>query len=79
MQRRVVTLKMTDVSGVRTASIIRTMMMEAVCTSETSVNFKVTKRRYIPDDSKLQYNLFIIEVSFSGEGGTVCCHQFMSS
>jgi hypothetical protein len=29
-------------------------MMEAVRTSETSVNFNVTTRRYIPEDSKLQ-------------------------
>jgi hypothetical protein len=28
-------------------------MMEAVHTSETSVNFNVTTRRYIPEDSKL--------------------------
>jgi hypothetical protein len=28
-------------------------MIEAVRTSETSVNFNVTKRRYIPEDSKL--------------------------
>jgi hypothetical protein len=28
-------------------------MMEAVRTSETSVNFNVTTRRYIPEDSKL--------------------------
>jgi hypothetical protein len=31
-----------DVSEVCTASIIRTMKMEAVCTSETLVNFNVT-------------------------------------
>jgi hypothetical protein len=29
------------------------LMMEAVRTSETSVNFNVTTRRYIPEDSKL--------------------------
>jgi hypothetical protein len=29
--------------------------MEAVHTSETSVNFNVTTRRYIPEDSTLQY------------------------
>jgi hypothetical protein len=29
------------------------MMMEAVHTSETSVNFNVTARRYIPEDYKL--------------------------
>jgi hypothetical protein len=29
------------------------LMMEAVRTSESSVNFNVTTRRYIPEDSKL--------------------------
>jgi hypothetical protein len=41
---------------VRTASIIRAIIavkMEAVRTSETSVNFNVTTRRYSPEDSKL--------------------------
>jgi hypothetical protein len=33
----------------------RALMMEAVRTSETSVNFNVTTRRYIPEDSKLQH------------------------
>jgi hypothetical protein len=48
----VVTLKLA------TASIIRTiaLMMEAVHTSETSVNFNVTTRRYIPEDSKLHHH-----------------------
>jgi hypothetical protein len=48
-------LKLTDVSEVRTAFIIRAMiaLMEAVRTAETSVNFNVTTRRYIPEDSKL--------------------------
>jgi hypothetical protein len=31
------------------------LMMEAVSTSETSNNYNVTTRRYIPEDSKLQY------------------------
>jgi hypothetical protein len=60
MYSRAVTLKFTDVSEVRTASIIREMndefinlMLEAVSTSETSVNVNVTTRRYIPEDSKL--------------------------
>jgi hypothetical protein len=35
-----------------TASI-RALMMEAVRISETSINFNVTTRRYIPEDSKL--------------------------
>jgi hypothetical protein len=53
-------MKLTDISEVRTASIIRTInavMMQAVRTSETSVNFNVTTRRYISDDSKLQVSL----------------------
>jgi hypothetical protein len=49
----VVSLKLTDVSEVRTAPIIIAMMMEAVRTSETSDDFNVTTRRYIPEDSKL--------------------------
>jgi len=46
----------TDVSEVRTASIIRaiiSLMMEAVHTSETSVYFSVTTWHYIAEDSKL--------------------------
>jgi hypothetical protein len=43
---------LTVVSEVRTASIIRAII-EAVRTSETSVNFNVTIRRYIKEDSKL--------------------------
>jgi hypothetical protein len=31
------------------------LKMEAVCTSETLVNFNVTTWRYIPEDSKLQF------------------------
>jgi hypothetical protein len=46
-------LKFTDVSEVRTSSTIIALMMEAVRTSETSVNFNVTTRRYILQDSKL--------------------------
>jgi hypothetical protein len=44
---------LTDVSAVRTASIIRALMMEAVRTSETSVNIYLTTQQYIPEDSKL--------------------------
>jgi hypothetical protein len=49
-----------DVSEICFASTIRAifaiiaMMMEAVRTSETPVNFNVTTRRYIPENSKLQ-------------------------
>jgi hypothetical protein len=49
---------MTDVSEARTVSIIREMMvlmMEAVCTCETSVNIYLIARQYIPEDSKLHY------------------------
>jgi hypothetical protein len=48
MLHSVVTLKLTNVSQVRTASITA-MMMEAVRISEMSVNF-VTTWRYIPED-----------------------------
>jgi hypothetical protein len=53
MYRRVVMLKLTDVSEVRTASSgwHIAMTTEAVRASETSVNFNVTTR--IPEDSKL--------------------------
>jgi hypothetical protein len=44
---------MTDVSEVRTVSII-SAMMEEVRTSETSVDIYLTARQYIPADSKLQ-------------------------
>jgi hypothetical protein len=54
---------LTDVSEVHTTSIIA-LMMEAVRTSEMSVNFNVTTWGYIPEDSKLQnildYLFFII-------------------
>jgi hypothetical protein len=41
MELRVVTLKLTDVSEVRAAS-------------ETSINFNMTTRPYIPEDTKLR-------------------------
>jgi hypothetical protein len=37
-----------------------TLMMEAVHNSETSVNFNVTTRLYIPEDSKFYYHLHFI-------------------
>jgi archaellum biogenesis protein FlaJ (TadC family) len=43
---------LTDVSEVCTASIIA-LMMEAVRTSETSVNIYLITQQYIPQDSKL--------------------------
>jgi hypothetical protein len=43
------------------------LMMEAVCTSEMSVNFNLTTWRYIPKDSKLHYvcivSLFVVYVT----------------
>jgi hypothetical protein len=36
------------------------LMMEAVGTSETSVNFNLTTRRYIPEDSKLKTTIFYV-------------------
>jgi hypothetical protein len=44
---------LTDVSEVRTASIIRAVMLEELRTSETSANSNATTRRYIPENSKL--------------------------
>jgi hypothetical protein len=43
----------TDVSEACTFSINSAMMMEAVRTSETSVNIYLTTGQYIPEDSKL--------------------------
>jgi hypothetical protein len=62
MLRRVVWWKFTDISEVLSASIFRAisiiraliaLQMEAVSTSETSVNFYQTTRRNIPEDSHL--------------------------
>jgi hypothetical protein len=47
----------TDVSEVHAASIIRAMsdgVMEAACTSETSVDIQLRTWQYIPEDSELQ-------------------------
>jgi hypothetical protein len=55
--RRAVYKKITNVSEVLASSIIRafTLMMEAVTTSETSVNFYQTTRRNNPEDSHRQH------------------------
>jgi hypothetical protein len=51
---------MTDVSEVRTASIIKAMsvrhalMMDAVRISETPVNIYLNTRQYTPEEPKLQ-------------------------
>jgi hypothetical protein len=55
MLRRVVWQKLTDVSEMRTAFIIRAMMVEVVSTSETSFSFYQTTRRNIPEDSHLYH------------------------
>jgi hypothetical protein len=47
-------VEFTDVSEVLAASIIRAIMMEAVSTSQTSVNFYQTTRRNNPEDSHLR-------------------------
>jgi len=54
-QRRVVSLKYTDVSEMRTTSIIKAII-KAVCISETSVYSNETTRSYIPEDFNLQKN-----------------------
>jgi hypothetical protein len=46
-------MKFTDVSVVLTAANIRAMMMEAVSTSQTSVNLYEITRRNNPEDSRL--------------------------
>jgi hypothetical protein len=43
------------------ASIIRAMM-EAIRTSETSVDIQLRARQYIPEDSEL-HTLFLIEIN----------------
>jgi hypothetical protein len=49
----------TDVLEVRAASIIMaiTLMMEAACTSESSVDIQLRTRQYIPEDSELQLSV----------------------
>jgi hypothetical protein len=43
----------TDVSEVLAASIISFLMVEAACTSETSIDIQLRTRQYIPEDSEL--------------------------
>jgi hypothetical protein len=55
MSRRVISLKLIDVSEVLTASIIRTALkMEAVCFSETLVSTYKSTQRYNPVDQQRQ-------------------------
>jgi hypothetical protein len=53
----------TDVSEVRSASIIRAMEMEAARTSETSVDIQLRKRQYIPEDSELHHTVTTITLN----------------
>jgi hypothetical protein len=43
----------TDVSEVRAASIIIALMIEAACTSKTSVDIELRTQQYIPENSEL--------------------------
>jgi hypothetical protein len=52
-------LKWTDVSEVRTATIIITLMMAAVRNSGTPVHFNVTTWRYIPENCTLS-SVFLV-------------------
>jgi hypothetical protein len=52
---------LTDVSEVRTASIIIALMMEAARMSETSVNANLNTRQCIPEDSKLHWSNLLEE------------------
>jgi hypothetical protein len=74
-------LKFADVSEVLTAFIIIALIMEAVRTSETSVNFNVNTRRYIPEDSKLHVrrreNLKSHTVNLYGEATLRCTRPFI--
>jgi hypothetical protein len=53
MYCRVLNWMSTDVSDMRAASITRALMMEAACTSETSVDIQLRTWQYIPEDSEL--------------------------
>jgi hypothetical protein len=55
--RRVVSWKLTDVSEMRTDPIIRTMTIETVSTSETSINFYETTQRNIREGCHLHTRL----------------------
>jgi hypothetical protein len=57
---------LTNVSEELTVSIISTLMMEAVSTSETPVNIFHTTQRNIPEDSYLQGNVCLSIVYLYG-------------
>jgi hypothetical protein len=54
----------TDVSEMRAASIIITLMMEASRTSETLVDIQLRTRQYIPEDSE-RFNRFTLRIKQS--------------
>jgi hypothetical protein len=62
--RRVDWYEFINVSEVLVASIraITAMMMDAVSTSETSVNFHQTTRRYNPEDSHLRFYYKVVAI-----------------
>jgi hypothetical protein len=62
---------LTDVSEVRTSSIIRAIakMMTEIRTSDTSVNFNVAARRYIPEESKLSIDVRTVNPYIEENGG----------
>jgi hypothetical protein len=65
MLHPVVLQKLTDVSEVFNASIIRAMVMDVVSTSEMGVNFYQTIRRNIPEYSQLPSELpFLLHRSY---------------
>jgi hypothetical protein len=71
MYCRVINRIPTDVLEVRAASIIRAIM-EAARTSETSVDFQLRTRKYIPDDSELQKGI-LSEILGPHSGENVGC------
>jgi hypothetical protein len=63
----------TSLHGVRTQR--DALMMDAVCTSETSVIFNVTTRCYIPEDSKLHSSR---SENLKSHNSCVVCEQCLS-
>jgi hypothetical protein len=43
----------------------RLMMMEAACTSETSVDIQLRTRQYIPEDSELDISCLLFEETYT--------------
>jgi hypothetical protein len=82
MVRRVVWYKLADVSEMLTAFIISTMitlMMEAVHTSETSVNFYQTTRRNMPEDRYLHTRRYENWKSHNLPSVSIKDRQFLTS